>query len=110
MPTLPAYVSMARFDWWQVKCAGALRPALVQLGFRPALLPRGEMNVHFQPQLDFEGMARIARDLIALGLPFSAGKEWCPSEVVEDLRDRGLVTGPFEQIYWTGADCHLRTL
>jgi hypothetical protein len=99
---------MARLDWWQVKRAGGLGRELLRLGFRPALLPWGEMNAHFRPPLDVEGMARIARGLIALGVPFSAGREWSPSEVVEDLRDRGLVDGPFQEIAWTGADWRLR--
>lgn len=98
----PAYVSMARFDWWQVKRSGALAPNLSRLGFRGGLFPRGERNARFSPPLDFDGMAGIARELIALGLPFGAGREWSPIEVVLDLRDRGLVQGPVTEIFWRG--------
>lgn len=31
------------------------------------------------------------------GIPFAIGKEWNPTEIFEDLRDRGLVEGG----YWS---------
>jgi hypothetical protein len=56
-------------------------------------------------------MAELARGLIGLGLPFSAGRDWSPSEVVLDLRDRGLLDGPFTEISWRGpGDWEIRTL
>src|SRR3954469_18082996 len=90
----PAHVSMARFDWWQVRGAEPPWPDLKGLGFRRALLAWGEINARFRPPLDFEAMSRLARDLIALGLAFSVGKEWSPAEGVQDRRDRGLLAGP----------------
>jgi len=36
-----------------------------------------------------------------LKIPFSDGKEWCPSEVFEYLRDINLITGSFNRISWT---------
>lgn len=36
------------------------------------------------------------------GIPFSAGKEWNPQEVFEWLREKGLVTGGYSAISWSG--------
>jgi hypothetical protein len=106
----PAHVSIARFDWWQVRGADLPLTALKRLGLRRSLLPWGEINARFRPPLHFEAMAQLARGLIELGLAFSAGREWSPSEVVQDLRDRGLLDGPFTEIAWTGPEWVLRTL
>jgi hypothetical protein len=96
---------MARFDWWQVKGARWPSSGLRKLGFRRALLPWGEMNARFRArQLDFEGMAGLAKRLIELGFHFGAGSDWSPSEVVQDLRDRGLLNGPIAEIFWTGSE------
>jgi hypothetical protein len=84
---------------------------LSRLGFRWKLLPWGERDARFRPPLDFAGMAALARELIALGLPFSAGREWSPIEVALDLRDRGLLDGPVDEIFWRGpGDWAIRTL
>ena len=44
--------------------------------------------------------ARIFESLRDLDICFSAGKEWCPSEVFEYLRDIGLLKGSFYRISW----------
>lgn len=33
-------------------------------------------------------------------IAFSAGREWCPSEVFEYLREKGLVIGSYRRIAW----------
>ena len=35
-----------------------------------------------------------------MGVCFSAGKEWSPSEVFEYLREAGLVTGNYQRVSW----------
>jgi hypothetical protein len=34
------------------------------------------------------------------GIHFSFGREWNPSEVFEDLRDKKLISGTFQEIAW----------
>jgi hypothetical protein len=36
------------------------------------------------------------------GVAFAVGRGWSPSEVFDELRAIGLVTGSFHEIYWTG--------
>lgn len=36
-----------------------------------------------------------------MNIPFSDGKEWCPAEVFEYLRDTGLLSGDFIRVSWT---------
>lgn len=38
------------------------------------------------------------------GVPFSAGKEWNPQEVFEWLREKGLVSGGYSAISWSGPE------
>ncbi|TVP52495.1 MAG: hypothetical protein EA349_15495 [Halomonadaceae bacterium] len=44
--------------------------------------------------------ASVFNALRDLKVGFSAGKEWCPSEVFEYLRDIGLLTGTFCKVAW----------
>ncbi len=39
-------------------------------------------------------------DLRDKGVSFSAGKEWCPSEVFEYLREIGMVNGSYQRVSW----------
>lgn len=38
-----------------------------------------------------------------LGIAFSAGNGWSPSEQFEDLRERKLITGKYKHIGWSDA-------
>ena len=104
MPQPPPYVTTARADLWQVKGADAHAHLLEGLGFTRSPALGGHFNGGFAPPLDFEPMARIARALVQAGFAFSAGRDWSPSEVLQDLRDRGLLAGPFDEIAWKGPD------
>ena len=55
-------------------------------------------------------MARLAAQLRDLGIAFSYGRDWSPSEVVQQLRDEGLFKGSFNEISWTRQGWQLRTL
>lgn len=111
MPTPPPYVTIARFDLWQVKGGHDHAALLKGLGFRRRLGLGGHYEASFDPPLDFENMALVARMLIDGGLAFSAGRDWSPSEVVQDLRDRKLLFSPFDEIVWKGpGDWLVRTL
>jgi hypothetical protein len=46
--------------------------------------------------------ARLLDALRGSGLPMARGREWSPAEVVERLRDAGLLSGPFREIAWRG--------
>ena len=105
----PPYVAMAHDDHWVVKrCSGLWWP-LVRLGFRGLpFVPTLRLRRH-RP-MSFEEMARLAGSLRDLGVAFGAGREWSPSEVVQDLKDRGLVSGEFTEIAWTGEAWRLRAI
>ncbi len=36
-----------------------------------------------------------------LGVAFSSGKEWCPSEVFEYLRENRMLNGTYKMVSWT---------
>jgi Fe2+ transport system protein FeoA len=44
----------------------------------------------------------ILSNLRNLGVGFSGGREWCPAEVFEYLRDLGIVSGKYIKIAWKG--------
>lgn len=48
--------------------------------------------------------AKVFDSLRNLGIAFSYGREWCPSEVFEYFRDIGLLSGDFQRIQWRGPD------
>lgn len=102
MATPPPHVTIARADLWQVKGADAHAILLGGLGFKRGFRLGGWFEAVFDPPLDFENMALAARVLIEAGFAFSAGRDWSPSEVVQDLRDRKLLAGPFDEIAWKG--------
>lgn len=102
MPTPPPHVTIARADLWQVKAADGHAPMLEAMGFRRQPRLGGWYDAGFAPPLDVEFMAILARRLIEMGFAFSAGRDWSPSEVVQDLRDRRLLFEAFDEIAWKG--------
>jgi hypothetical protein len=102
---LPSYVSLVLGFEVTLENGAPLKTELAELGFKSFL---GDMRAKVE---SWEELAALFLRLNALGVAFSAGKEWCPSEVVEELKDRGLLQGDFTQIYWTGpGDWHLRKI
>jgi hypothetical protein len=53
--------------------------------------------------------AKVFDELRSLGVAFSAGKEWCPSEVFEYLRDEHLLSGKYLRVAWTQPGQYLLT-
>lgn len=45
--------------------------------------------------------AKVFDSLRLLHIAFSGGKEWCPAEVFEYLRDKALLSGGFVRVSWT---------
>ena len=49
-----------------------------------------------------EHLVWLIQQLIQLGALFSAGKEWSPLELLGYYHERGIVTGNWRGIAWTG--------
>lgn len=94
-PPVHAYVQRADNSIVQVMLLNErARASLQALGFRGAG-PGLQREVH-----DDADKARLFAALRALGIAFSAGREWCPADVFGWLRERGLLEGPFLRIAW----------
>ncbi|MGF6152589.1 hypothetical protein QFZ84_003583 [Pseudomonas fluorescens] len=103
---LKAYVEKADADSIRVRIIDrTLDSALHAIGFSKT----AENDVYFLDVPDDKQKARVFDALRLLGAAFSAGKEWCPSEVFEYLRDMGLLSGKFLRISWTQPDQYLLT-
>jgi hypothetical protein len=107
--TIPPYVAEAGPDRWVVKHSSGLRGPLRMLGFRRfPFSSTAEMRPRLP--LTFEQMGVLAGELRNLGVAFSYGHDWSPSEVVQQLRDDGLFRGSFVEISWNRTGPELRTL
>ena len=98
--TQDPYVSLITDRCIEIKAStGRIGRDLVDLGFEPEPGRRGVFQLAFidDAQRD-EFMAQI-RDL---GIPFSYGPGWAPSELFAYLRDQGTLSGPFKRILWRG--------
>lgn len=79
--------------------AGRIGRDLADLGFEPEPGREGVFQLAFSDDGQRnEFMAQI-RDL---GIPFSYGPGWAPSEVFAHLRDQGTLSGSFKKIFWRG--------
>lgn len=102
---LKAFVEKADDDVIRVNVLDrGLRPAMTALGFAATFEPGiFELRVADDAQ-----KAQCFDALRALGVAFSDGKEWCPAEVFEYLRDMSLLSGPFVRVSWRKpGDYHL---
>jgi hypothetical protein len=94
---LRAFVKKADDDAIRLKVIDhSLDAALTALGF---VTGPGD-DVLSRDVADDAEKARIFDALRPLGVAFSDGKEWCPAEVFEYLRDQGLLSGKFVRISW----------
>jgi len=74
---------------------GRSRASLQSLGFTA-----GDENTLTLPVPDDAAKAAVFLRLRDLGVAFSAGREWCPADVFEHLRDRGALEGPYLRVAW----------
>ncbi|MDN3639399.1 hypothetical protein QWY82_11340 [Simiduia curdlanivorans] len=74
-----------------------LMKKLIASGFRAS----GGNHLQIETSGD-KDKAKIFNLLRNMGIYFSDGKEWCPSEVFEHLRDLGILEGKFKRISWRG--------
>lgn len=97
----PTYVSQADSDKIVVVTNGTQYDALLHgLGFR---LQGGTPNRTFEfPVGSDKDKADVFSKLRDADIAFSRGREWCPAEIFEWLRDQGLLLGPFQSISWRG--------
>lgn len=95
---LKAFVEKADGDVIRVKVNDHdLSTRLGAIGFVGAL----EGGVFERYVADDLEKAKVFDSLRSLHIAFSGGKEWCPAEVFEYLRDKGVVSGEFVRVSWT---------
>jgi hypothetical protein len=99
MPSPPPYVAVADPTRWVVEHGSGLGWKLRRLGFH-RWLPGLPFEAKFRRPLPFDRMGILAARLRDLGLAFSAGPDWSPSEVMQFLRDEGHIAGTFMEIAW----------
>ncbi|MDG6404031.1 hypothetical protein QCD79_28825 [Pseudomonas quasicaspiana] len=95
---LKAFVEKADGDVIRVKVNDpSLSTELGAIGFVGALEDGG-----FERYVaDDVEKAKVFDSLRLLQIAFSGGKEWCPAEVFEYLRDKALLSGEFVRVSWT---------
>jgi hypothetical protein len=95
---LKGYVEKADDDSVRVRIMDhALDSSLRSIGFSNA----AKKDVYVLQVADNKQKANVFDELRSLGVAFSAGKEWCPSEVFEYLRDEQLLSGNYLRVAWT---------
>ncbi|MCD5989525.1 hypothetical protein K3169_01075 [Pseudomonas phytophila] len=95
---LKAFVEKADGDVIRVKVNDRdLSAELAAVGFLGAL----EEGVFERYVADDVEKAKVFDSLRLLHIAFSNGKEWCPAEVFEYLRDKALLSGEFVRVSWT---------
>lgn len=95
---LKAYVERADGASIRVRIMdNTLDSSLSALGFSNAT----EQATYLLHVADDKLKARVFDELRSLGVAFAAGKEWCPSEVFEYLRDEQLLSGKYLRVAWT---------
>jgi len=84
-----------------------LRVVLGEEGMRDLLMGMGFYNGEDSSEFfvsisDEEEKSVIFEKLRDMGVCFSAGREWSPSEVFEHLREKGFLQGGYRKISWKG--------
>lgn len=95
---LKAFVEKADGDVIRVKVNDpSLSTELAAVGFVGSL----EEGFFERYVADDVEKAKVFDSLRLLHIAFSNGKEWCPAEVFEYLRDKALLSGEFVRVSWT---------
>lgn len=95
----PPYISEAAGETIVVKCADtATGLYLEHYGF---VVAGDTYTLTLNEKIDKAKILSVLRDN---GLCFSTGHEWNPSEVFEDLREKGFVSGKYKEIAWSGTE------
>ena len=78
----------------------SIKKQLTNLGF----IYDEQLGEYIINTLNVTEKANIFNQLRSFDICFSGGKEWCPSEVFEYLREKKLLSGKFQKIYWLSPD------
>lgn len=106
MNTVQAYVTKSDSDFVRVKILDAkIKKKLISIGFTDDI----DLNEYKITTPNDEIKAGVFNQLMDLEVYFSDGREWCPAEVFEYLRDKGLLIGNFTMISWTAPDKYFIT-
>lgn len=97
----PTHVCQASGNMIVVDTSDSQHDAMLH-GFGFALQRVGSGRAFDLPVNSDKEKADVLSKLRDAGIAFSRGKEWCPAEVFEWLRDQGLTRGPFQSISWRG--------
>jgi hypothetical protein len=97
---MDAFVSEAAASRVEVKVLNEeILSALEKLGFVPVINNNLVLVAEIPNQ---EAKAQTLSKLRDIGVCFSGGADWSPSEVFEYLRDMQLVTGLYRKVIWKG--------
>ncbi|AZD83092.1 MULTISPECIES: hypothetical protein [Pseudomonas] len=97
MNTVQAYVTKADGDFIIVKTVDAkIKEKLIDIGFTNDI----DLNEYKIITLTNEKKAEAFNQLRNIEVYFSDGREWCPAEIFEYLRDKKLLIGKFTMISW----------
>jgi len=69
------------------------------LGGTRRLFPTRTWRINYEDEKELVSILVSLRDG---GVPFGSGRQWPPSDVFEDLREKGLVAGKYKKIFWHG--------
>ncbi|MDD5492357.1 MAG: hypothetical protein PHV60_06740 [bacterium] len=78
-----------------------LKKELIKIGFQESKRIPLRFEIAVSGKEEISSFYVKLRDL---GILFSAGKDWSPAAQFEELRDKGLITGKFKMIGWSGPD------
>ncbi|MFJ7283509.1 hypothetical protein [Pseudomonas sp. NPDC099000] len=107
MITIHAYVTKSDSDFVRVKILDAkTKEKLIDIGFTNDI----DLNEYKINTPTDEKKSDVFNKLRELDFYFSDGREWCPAEVFEYLRDKGLLKGTFKMISWTSPDKYIITV
>lgn len=96
----PPYVYHAADDFIRIKAApDGLKALLIDSGF--GVDPDDPDRLVLTVSSD-EAKSQVFARLRDLGVCFSVGPNWSPAETFSWLRDRGLLSGRFQEIAWRG--------
>jgi hypothetical protein len=97
-----SFVRMVQNGIVRIQDDGDIDPALLeQLGGCRTPTDRSQWTVQVT---DDEALAHALSHLRDAGIPMAGGHGWPPSAVFAHLRDAGLLSGPYQEIVWSGPD------
>lgn len=101
MNRIQAYVTKSDSDFVRLKILDArIKEKIINIGLTNDIA----INEYIIITPDDRKKASVLNQLRNIGVCFSDGREWCPAEIFEHLRDKGLLAGTFSMVSWTTPD------